>query len=277
MIYERLLFLGVKLHTIAEGEIGRLHVGLKGTMNAEQLAAIARKIRDALAKRFRDGQNPGGICYGYALDFVADARGDRIPGHRKIVTAQAETVVHIHEHYAAGRSGQDLTIELNAKGVPGPRGGRWSASTINGNASRGTGILNNQLYAGRPEHLRQTFRKDPESGARRAFRNADDLCQTALVPHLRIASDDLGPGQGASGFGRPQPPGRGYRCLCTVLEQAAPEIPVEWQAQVRRVRRRLQQERQAPRRLPRRDQAWADSLLQPADRPRRRTGNAGIG
>lgn len=107
------------------------------------------------------------------------------------MTAQAETVVHIHEHYAAGRSGQDLTIELNAKGVPGPRGGRWSASTINGNASRGTGILNNQLYAGRPEHLRQTFRKNPESGARRAFRNADDLCQTALVPHLRIASDDL--------------------------------------------------------------------------------------
>jgi len=97
MIYERLQFLGVRLHTIAEGEITRLHVGLKGTMNAEQLAAIARKTRDALAKRFRDGQNPGGLCYGYEVDFVADARGDRIPGHRKIVPAQAETVVHICE------------------------------------------------------------------------------------------------------------------------------------------------------------------------------------
>jgi site-specific DNA recombinase len=191
MIYERLLFLDVRLHTIAEGEIGRLHVGLKGTMNAEQLAAIARKTRDALAKRFRDGQNPGGLCYGYALDFVADARGDRIPGHRKIVPAEAETVVHIHEQYAAGRSGQDIAIELNATGIPGPRGGRWSASTINGNKSRGTGILNNQLYIGRPEHLRQSYRKDPESGMRHAFRNAEDQRQTVEIPHLRIVSDDL--------------------------------------------------------------------------------------
>ncbi|PZP09474.1 MAG: hypothetical protein DI607_12510, partial [Sphingomonas hengshuiensis] len=75
MIYERLLFLGVRLYTIAEGDITRLHVGLKGTMNAEQLAATSRKTRDAIAKRFRDGQNPGGLAYGYGLDFVADARG----------------------------------------------------------------------------------------------------------------------------------------------------------------------------------------------------------
>ena len=144
MIYERLEFLGLRLHTIAEGEITRLHVGLKGTMNAEQLAATSRKTRDALAKRFRDGQNPGGLAYGYALDFVLDARGDRIPGHRRIVPEQAETVVHICEHYAAGRSPHAIAIDLNDRGVPGPRGGRWSASTINGNKARGTGVLNNR-------------------------------------------------------------------------------------------------------------------------------------
>ncbi|WP_185867603.1 recombinase family protein [Sphingomonas sp. TF3] len=70
-----------------------------------------------------------------------------------------------------------------------PRGGRWSASTINGNKSRGTGILNNPLYIGRPEHLRHSYRKDPESGARHAFRNAEDQRQTVEVPHLRIISD----------------------------------------------------------------------------------------
>ncbi len=191
MIFERCLFLGVRLHTIAEGEITRLHVGLKGTMNAEQLAATSRKTRDAIAKRFRDGQNPGGLAYGYALDFVADARGDRIPGHRRIVPEQAETVVYMCEQYAGGRSPHDIAIELNDRGIAGPRGGKWSASTINGNKKRGTGILNNRLYIGEPEHQRQTYRKDPETGARRAFANPDELKQTTSVPHLRILSDEL--------------------------------------------------------------------------------------
>ena len=191
MIFERCLFLGVRLHTIAEGEITRLHVGLKGTMNAEQLATTSRKTRDAIAKRFRDGQNPGGLAYGYALDFVPDARGDRIPGHRRIVPEQAETVTYICEQYAGGRSPHDIAIELNNRGISGPRGGQWSASTINGNKARGTGILNNRLYIGEPEHQRQTYRKDPETGARRAFANPDDLKQTASVPHLRILSDAL--------------------------------------------------------------------------------------
>ena len=191
MIFERLQFLGVRLHTIAEGEITRLHVGLKGTMNAEQLAATSRKTRDAIAKRFRDGQNPGGLAYGYALDFVSDARGDRIPGHRRIVPEQAETVVLICEQYAGGRSLHDIAIELNGRGIPGPRGGQWSASTINGNKARGTGILNNRLYIGEPEHQRQTYRKDPETGARRAFANPADIRQTTSVPHLRILSDEL--------------------------------------------------------------------------------------
>ena len=191
IIFERCQFLGVRLHTIAEGEITRLNVGLKGTMNAEQLAATSRKTRDAIAKRFRDGQNPGGLAFGYALDFVADARGDRIPGHRKIVPEQAEIVVYVCEEYAKGRSPHDIAIELNDRGIAGPRGGKWSASTINGNKARGTGILNNRLYIGQPEHQRQTYRKDPETGARRAFANPDELKQTTNVPHLRILSDEL--------------------------------------------------------------------------------------
>lgn len=108
MIFKRCVSLGVRLHTIAEGEITRLHVGLKGTMNVEQLAATSRKTRDAIAKRFRDGQNAGGLAYGYALDFVADAREDTIPGHHRIVPEQAETVVYVCEQYAGGWSPHDI-------------------------------------------------------------------------------------------------------------------------------------------------------------------------
>ena len=190
-VYERLQFLGIRLVTVAEGEITRLHVGMKGTMNAEQISATSRKTRDALADRHMRGLNAGGRAYGYELDFQLDARGDRIPGHLKVNPTEAETIVWIYEQYAAGRSAKDIAAELYRRGVPGPRGGKWSASTINGNKKRGTGILNNQAYIGRPEHQRQTFRKDPETGKRHAFATAEGVKKTAEAPHLRIVSDEL--------------------------------------------------------------------------------------
>lgn len=78
-VYERLQFLGIRLVTVAEGEITRLHVGMKGTMNAEHISATSRKTRDTLADRHMKGLNAGGRAYGYDLDFQLDARGDRIP------------------------------------------------------------------------------------------------------------------------------------------------------------------------------------------------------
>lgn len=42
---KRLRFTGVRLFTLAEGEIGELHVGLKGTMNALFQKDLADKTR----------------------------------------------------------------------------------------------------------------------------------------------------------------------------------------------------------------------------------------
>jgi site-specific DNA recombinase len=44
-LYKQLSFAGVKLTTIAEGEISELHVGLKGTMNALFLKDLGQKVR----------------------------------------------------------------------------------------------------------------------------------------------------------------------------------------------------------------------------------------
>jgi len=44
-IYKRLRHSDVRLVTLAEGEISELHVGLKGTMNAQFLKDLAQKIR----------------------------------------------------------------------------------------------------------------------------------------------------------------------------------------------------------------------------------------
>ena len=55
-LYKHLSFLGVRLWTVAEGQITELHVGLKGTMNALYLKDLAQKThrwpRGAGARRY---------------------------------------------------------------------------------------------------------------------------------------------------------------------------------------------------------------------------------
>jgi site-specific DNA recombinase len=115
-LYKHLSFLGVRLWTVAEGQIGELHVGFKGTMNALYLKDLAQKTHRGLEGRVRAGMSGGGICYGY----------DLIPGQtgaRKINEAEAGVVVRIFEAYAAGRSPRAIAVQLNKDGIPGPRGG----------------------------------------------------------------------------------------------------------------------------------------------------------
>jgi hypothetical protein len=75
--------------------------------------------------------------------------------------------------------------------MAGPSGADWGPSTINGNASRGTGILNNELYVGRMVWNRLAYRKDPETGKRRSRLNPASEWILKEVPDLRIVPDDL--------------------------------------------------------------------------------------
>ena len=141
-LFKHLSYMGIPLWTVAEGQITELHVGLKGTMNALYLKDLAQKTHRGLEGRVRSGMSGGGICYGY--DLVPGR-----PGERKINQAEAAVVVRIFEEYAAGRSPQAITAQLNKERVPGPRGGPWRDTTIRGHFTRGTGILNNELYIGK--------------------------------------------------------------------------------------------------------------------------------
>ena len=53
--YKRTLFAGIKIVTLAEGEISELHVGLKGTMGALYLKDLALKTRRGLEGRVAPG------------------------------------------------------------------------------------------------------------------------------------------------------------------------------------------------------------------------------
>src|SRR5712664_459240 len=83
-LFKHLSFSGVKLLTLAEGEISELHVGLKGTMNALFLKDLAQKTWRGLEGRVRQGRSGGGICYGYDVIRELDAHGAAVNGGRRI-------------------------------------------------------------------------------------------------------------------------------------------------------------------------------------------------
>jgi DNA invertase Pin-like site-specific DNA recombinase len=184
-LFKHLSYAGVRLVTLAEGEITELHVGLKGTMNALFLKDLADKTRRGLRGRIESGNSAGGLCYGYEVVHEVDARGNPLRGKRRIKESEASVVRRIFLEFAAGRSPRAIAHDLNKEGFPGPRGRPWGPSTIFGNWRRGTGILNNELYIGRLVWNRQRFVKDPVTGKRQARPNPEAAWIIEDVPDLR--------------------------------------------------------------------------------------------
>jgi site-specific DNA recombinase len=189
-LFKRLTFAGVNIVTLAEGDITHLHIGFKGTMNALFLKDLAEKTRRGLRGRIEDGKSAGGLCYGYRVVRALNA-GTVTTGEREIDPEQAAVVQRIFRDFVAGVSPEAIVKALNREGVPGPFGGTWSPSTIHGNAKRGTGILNNELYVGRMVWNRLRYVKNPDTGKRVSRLNPSSEWITKSVPALRLISDDL--------------------------------------------------------------------------------------
>jgi DNA invertase Pin-like site-specific DNA recombinase len=190
-LYKQLSFLDIQLVTLAEGEISELHVGLKGTMNALFLKDLAQKTRRGLEGRVRQGKSGGGLCYGYDVVREVDANGEPIRGGRRINEPEAEVVRRIFAEFAGSRSPRAIAKGLNAEAIAGPHGRAWRDTAIRGHATRGTGILRNQLYIGRLIWNRQRFVKDPATGKRLARPNPREDWVIHDVPELRIVDDEL--------------------------------------------------------------------------------------
>lgn len=185
-IYKRLNFSGVKIVTLAEGEISKLHIGLKGTMNVLLLKDLADKTRRGLRGRVEKGKSGGGKACGYDVVHAINANGEPITGERRINDVEAKTVRRIFDDYIAGKSPKAIAVQLNKDGLPGPSGKDWGQSTINGNRYRGTGILNNELDVGRMVWNRLRYIKDPDTGKRISRLNPEEDWVVQDVPELRI-------------------------------------------------------------------------------------------
>ena len=183
-IHKRLSFLGIEIRAVHEGVVNTVLVGLRGLVGQLYREDNAHKIRRGQAGRVGQGLNAGGLTYGYA-----PVPND--PGKRAIVEGEAEIVRLIFREYVAGRTPRDIAHDLNRDRVPPPRGRAWNASTINGNTRRGTGLLQNELYAGRLVWNKVRMVKDPDTGKRISRPNPKDEWQIADVPDLGIIPREL--------------------------------------------------------------------------------------
>lgn len=190
-LYKRMRFVGVQIVTLSEGEVSELHIGLKGTMGALYLKDLADKTRRGLRGRVENGKSGGGNSYGYDVVRSVGADGQPVTGERMINEREADIVRRIFRDYVAGQSSRTIAWALNKDSVSGPFGREWGPSTIHGNAKRGTGILNNELYIGRLVWNRLRYIKDPDTGRRVSRLNPESEWIIQEVPELRIIDQEL--------------------------------------------------------------------------------------
>jgi hypothetical protein len=175
-------FAGVRIITLAEGEISELHVGLEGTMNALFLKDLAQKTHRGQRGRIEAGKSAGGRCYGYDIVRRTDERGELV---------RAVVVQRIFIMFAAGASPIAIAKALNHDGIRGPAGRAWRDTTIRGHALRGTGILRNELYIGRLVWNRLTYIRNPATGRRVSRVNPKLKTTSKSVSALRIIDQEL--------------------------------------------------------------------------------------
>ncbi len=181
-IASRLDFAGVRLATLSTDRVEEMHVAMKGFQASQYLKALGQKTSRGMRSNAEKGLATGSRLYGYR-----SAPG----GATEILAEEAAVVRRIFADYAAGATAREIAAQLNAEGVPGPRGGLWNASTINGSRQRANGVLHTELYAGVKVWNRMEVRKDPRTGKRLPRMRPPAEWRRTAVPHLAIVDDAL--------------------------------------------------------------------------------------
>ena len=189
-VFRVLTFAGIALHSVTEGRINELHIGLKGTMNALYLKDLGDKSRRGLRASVKRGRLLS-YPYGYERNPTFDATGKQIPGQARIKEAEAAIVRRMYAECAAGKPIAEIVRDLNREGVPSPRGGKWSKTALYGARSRRDGILRRPLYVGDYVWGRHAYPTDPGTGRKIRQPLARTEWATTEVPHLAIVEREL--------------------------------------------------------------------------------------
>lgn len=176
-------FLKIRIFSLSEGWADIVKIVVKGLFGQLYLDDVAFKVRRGLTSVVRDGRYAGGRPYGYRLT-------PGKPGEIEIVPEVAAVIKRIFKDYANGISPRAIAGRLNAESIPAPRGKTWNASTINGNLSRGHGILLNPIYGGKIVWNKVKMVKKPGSNRRISQPNPEQEWITVEAKHLQIVDDE---------------------------------------------------------------------------------------
>jgi site-specific DNA recombinase len=180
-VYNRLQAAGIRWATLYTGEVELMHVAFKGMMAQQYLVDLSRKTRRGVLANAVAGKATGGRLFGYKSE----------PGGAvSIVEAEAEVVREIFARYVSGETAKAIAADLNARGIRGARGGKWSTAQISGSRQRANGVLQTELYAGVKVYGRMDVRKDPATGKRRPVMKPESEWKRTPVPHLAIVEAD---------------------------------------------------------------------------------------
>lgn len=175
--------LGIHLVTCVGDDTRRegwgLMLAIKQAIAEQARRETSYRTRRGLEGRALAGKSTGGRCYGYT------AAGDIDP-------AESAVVLRMFATRKVGASQQKIADQLNAAGVPAPRGGLWRQSTVHG-------ILANPRYAGRVIYGRRLWSTSAADSARKTRRmrpggplvERQDELQAILPPELRLAPQKI--------------------------------------------------------------------------------------
>ncbi len=190
-LYEICQYLDIKIISVNEGEIGDLHIGLQGTMNALFLKNLKQKTARGLIARAKEGRMSS-IRYGYALAPVIDERGHVHRGFRKIIPEQAKIIQWIFNEYANGTSLSSICKKLNLSAIPPPDDGmHWRVNSLFSNYERREGILCCDLYRGVLLYNRTMRKTNPITGKSKNVLRPEHEWIKEFVPHLQIIDNEL--------------------------------------------------------------------------------------
>jgi site-specific DNA recombinase len=183
---DRLVHRGVRIVGVQDGYDSsrkghKLQAGLSGIIGEAFRDMVSSKTYSALESRAQRGQPTGGRAFGYR-------------------DGEAAIVLRIFQDYADGASAKGIAEQFNREGVPSPgsswgrttrRRGGWASSAIAGDPTRGTGILNNEIYVGRDIWNRSRWIKDPDSGRRLALQRPKSEWIVKEAQDKRLVPDEL--------------------------------------------------------------------------------------
>jgi site-specific DNA recombinase len=196
-VMQQLKFQGIRVIYISQGidsasEQADALVAVHGLIDSLYLKELAKKVKRGLAGQMDWGFSTGARQYGFRKILVPDPSGKKdahgqpmaLGTRIEVDPDEAKVIQMVFEWAAEGVGLTSIVERLNAKGIPGTAGKRWSKTSVRR-------ILQNERYLGRQIWGQQSVEHEPGTGRRIMRDNPRSEWRVEERPELRIVSDEL--------------------------------------------------------------------------------------